>query len=233
MLGFVETMMLLMALPVLRGPDFAHIPRYQIWTDALCLREMAKQADSNYLKSMCVRNAVLSAWTTLEMACRDALGVPRFKGRDFKRDLNEELQAQGKPTVDFGLGVWGLLSSNTLEHRKKYAHAGVCLMDRFPPVTHADDAIAWVRQAIHDIYGRMGRTPPKWIDHDQSAGWPTDGTRLRAFGSVIQRGVDPLQPGVVKIVLVTPEGEEKTTEYLSSERRMTRSMVGLRMSLAD
>lgn len=82
-----ETIMLIMSLPVLRFPDFAHGPSYQLWTDALCLREMAKRAPNNYLQSMCVRNSVLCAWTTLEMACRDALGVPRFKGRDFKRNV--------------------------------------------------------------------------------------------------------------------------------------------------
>src|SRR2546430_136831 len=115
--------MSIMPLPILRSPDFAHLPRYQIWTDSLCLRQMARDAPSNYLQSMCVRNAVLSAWTTLEMACRDALGVERFKGRDFKRDLNEELQAHSKPPVDFGSGVWGSLSSKILKVRTNYAHA--------------------------------------------------------------------------------------------------------------
>ncbi len=205
-----------MPLPVLRPSDFAHIPRYQVWTDALCLREMARQAPNNYLQSMCVRNSVLAAWTTLEMACRDALGVQRFKGRDFKRDLNDELGAQGKLLVDFGTGVWGLLSSKTLQYRTEYAHAGVRLADRFPPVFHAAEAITWVRQAIHDIYGRVGKVPPKWVDHDQSPGWPSSGSQFGAFGVVSRQGADPTDPGTVRIALVTPEGEEKTTEYLSS-----------------
>ena len=64
-----------MAIPVLREKDFADRPRFQLWTDALCFREMAKQAANNYLSSMSVRNAVLSAWTTLEMACCDAFGL--------------------------------------------------------------------------------------------------------------------------------------------------------------
>jgi len=67
-----------MPLPVLRSKDFVHQARYQLWTDALCFREMAKQAPNNYLRSMCVRNAVLAACTTLEMACCDSLGVPRL-----------------------------------------------------------------------------------------------------------------------------------------------------------
>lgn len=177
---------------------------------------MAKQAPNNYLKSMCVRNAVLAAWTTLEMACKDALGVERFKGRDFKRDLNEELQNQGKTQVDFGTGFWGRLSSETLKHRTEYAHAGVKLADRFPASSHADDAIAWVRQAVHDIYGRMGKAVPKWLDHDDSPGWPSGGSRFGAFGVVSRAGADPNDPGTVRIALVTPEGDEKSTEYLPS-----------------
>ena len=63
---------------------------------------------------MCVRNAVLSAWTTLEMACRDALGILKFKGLDFKRALNEELEARAFDIIDFGSRFWGELSSRTL-----------------------------------------------------------------------------------------------------------------------
>jgi len=72
-----------MPLAVLRAKDFEHAPRFQLWTDALCFREMAKEAPNNYLRSMSVRNAVLSAWTTLEMACCDALGIEKL-GNDFR-----------------------------------------------------------------------------------------------------------------------------------------------------
>lgn len=200
--------------PVLRSPDFVHLPRYQIWTDALCLRDMARRAPNKYLQSMCVRNAVLSSWTTLEMACRDALSVEGFRGRDFKRDLNDELRAQGRPKMDFGTGVWGLLSSRTLKHRTEYAHAGVRLSDRFPPVSHAETAIAWVREAIHDIYARAGKISPKWVNHDQSPGWPRSGTQF-GVPTVTRQGADPDDPATVRIALVTPEGQEKTTDYLS------------------
>lgn len=205
-----------MALPVLRGPDFAHATRYQIWTDALCFRQMAKQAPNKYLESMCVRNAVLSAWTALEMACCDALGVKRFKGRDFKRDLNKELQARGKPTIDFGSGVWGRLSCKLMKGRNEYAHSGVQLADRFPPVSHADDAIAWVREAIRDIYRRMDKTPPTWVDHDQSNGWQAGGSRCSGSLTAVRKGADFSRPDVVKIVLVAEEGEEKISEFLPS-----------------
>jgi hypothetical protein len=78
-----------MALPVLRSKDFVHQPRFQLWTDALCFREMAKQAPNNYLRSMCVRNwflprgqlwrwlvAMRSASTNSAMIFDEAKGWP-------------------------------------------------------------------------------------------------------------------------------------------------------------
>jgi hypothetical protein len=38
-----------------------HAPRFQLWPDAICFREMAKQAPNTYLSNMCVRNAILLA----------------------------------------------------------------------------------------------------------------------------------------------------------------------------
>ena len=78
-----------MPLLVLRPKDISEAPRFQLWTDALCFRQMAKQAANNYLSGMCVRNAILSAWTALEMACCDALGIQKLE-TDFVRSLNGE-----------------------------------------------------------------------------------------------------------------------------------------------
>ena len=90
---------------VLRFKDISHAPRFQLWTDALTFLQMAKEAPNNYLGSMCVRNAVLSAWTTLEMACCDALGIQELKS-DFKRSLDDEFAAKGLTLLDFGSGLW-------------------------------------------------------------------------------------------------------------------------------
>ena len=74
---------------VLPAKDFAHRHLFLLWTDALCFREMAKQAPEKYLQSMCIRNAVLSAWTTLEMACGDALGVKKLRGEKKNHSLKD------------------------------------------------------------------------------------------------------------------------------------------------
>jgi hypothetical protein len=99
-----------MPLPVLRQKDFVHRLRFQLWTDALCFREMANQAPNNYLRGMSVRNAVLSAWTTLETACYHALGVRKLRGRDFQNGLNKALTTAGKKPVNFRSKIWRPIS---------------------------------------------------------------------------------------------------------------------------
>jgi hypothetical protein len=163
-----------MALPVLRSKDFVHQPRYQLWTDALCFREMAKQAPNNYLRSMCVRNAVLAAWTTLEMACCDSLSVPELPDRIFREGLKKALNKAGRPAINFGSGLWQRVLK-LQESRNDYTHMGGKLINRLPPVSVAEHAIITIREAIHDIYGRMGTPSPSWVDADQSGGWPQTG----------------------------------------------------------
>jgi hypothetical protein len=202
-----------MPLPVLRSKDFVHQPRYQLWTDALCFREMARQAPNNYLRSMCVRNAVLAAWTTLEIACCEALGIDKL-GNDFRRGLDEEFDKRGISRLNFGSGVWGKISSKTKDARKIYAHYGVKLSDRFPQVSIAEEAIQTIREAIHDIYGRMGKQSPVWVDFDGSAGRPqTGGFQATAHLTLLRGQLDQNAPETLRIAPVTEIGDEKVTDY--------------------
>jgi hypothetical protein len=199
----------------LRQKDFAHRPRFQLWTDALRFREMAKEAANNYLRSMCVRNAVLSAWTTLEMACCDALGIVKL-GNDFRRSLDEEFDKKAIARLDFGSGLWSKINCKTKEDRKKYTHFGVTPSDRFPSIEVAEDAIKTIREAIHDIYARMGKPSPKWVNLDESDGWPqTRGVGISMAHLTVSRGADPNAPDTYSIVLVTKTGEEKPFLYLA------------------
>lgn len=204
-----------MALPVLRSKDLAHKPRYQLWTDAICLRVMANQAPNNYLRSMCVRNAVLAASTTLEMACCEALGVSQLPDRTFKEGLKKALAALGKPAIDFGSGLWQRVLQ-IRESRNDYTHVGAAVINLFPAVRVAEEAIGVMREAIHDIYARMDKTSPVWVNFDSSAGWPQiGGITGTAFPSIYQAGTDLTAPETFRIVLVTVEGAEKPTEYLA------------------
>lgn len=80
----------------------------------------------------------------------------------------------------------------------------------------AEEAIVTIRKAIQDIYARVGKHSPRWIDNDQSEGWQERriGTGLSGHLTVSNAGAHPETPGVVKIVLVTEQGEEKATRYL-------------------
>jgi len=174
---------------------------------------MAKQAPNNYLRSMCVRNAVLAAWTTLEMASCDALGIAKL-GNDFRRSLDEEFDKKAIPRLDFGSGVWCKINSKTKEARKKYAHFGVDISDRFPPVSVAEEAIETIREAIHDIYAKVGKQCPIWVDADKSDGWTsTGGFQMTAHATVLRGQPNPDAPDTYRIVLVTENHEKKATDY--------------------
>jgi hypothetical protein len=123
-----------MPLSVLRSKEFSDAPRFQLWTDALCFRAMAKEAANNYLSSMCVRNAILAAWTTLEMACCDALGIEKLE-RDFKESLNDEFDKRNIPRLNFGSGLW-----QEIHHGKKQSEAVRTLRSNYLRSVSACDA---------------------------------------------------------------------------------------------
>jgi hypothetical protein len=117
---------------------------------------------------MCVRNVVLSAWTTLEMACCDALGLPEINR--FKDDLKTAIQQAGKTPTDFGSWLWKrILEIRDL--RNDYTHMVKRIANRFPQALVAEEAIEKIREAIHDIYGKIGKLTSGWVDLDESGGW--------------------------------------------------------------
>jgi hypothetical protein len=204
-----------MPLSVLRSKEFSEAPRFQLWSDALCFRAMSNEAANHYLESMCVRNAVLSGWTTLEMACCDALGISKIE-RDFKECLHAEFDKRNIPRLDFGSGLWQDINTKIKGHRNRFMHSGVSISNRFPPVSIADEAISTIRKAVHEIYAALGKQAPRWIDSDQSEGWTqrVSGVSVSVHPTLLHAGASPETPGVVKVVLVNPQGEEKASRYL-------------------
>jgi len=111
--------------------------------------------------------------------------------------------------------MWHYVNSTLKGHRKVFTHFGVKLSDRFPPVSLAEEAITKVREAIRDIYARLGKSSPAWVAHNESGGWPQRrNSSAGAHMTALEKGASPSTPGVVKIVLVTPQGEEKPPRYL-------------------
>ena len=206
---------------VLPARDFAHRSLFFLWTDALCFREMAKQPADKYLESMCIRNAVLSAWTSMEMACRDALGVQKIKGKSeesFIEKLSRELEKRGKDGLNLDSGVWYDLNKTVRPMRNIFAHVGVESAEkRFPPFSIAENAIKWIRLAIHDIYSRTGKDSPKWVNSDNEGGWPRRQGGLSGSLTVLEKGANPNSPAVIKLTLVRDNGKEDDYRYFSSE----------------
>jgi hypothetical protein len=149
------------------------------------------------------------------MACCDALGITKLE-RDFKESLHNEFDKRNIPRLDFGSGLWQEINTKVKGHRNRFMHSGVSISNRFPPVSIADDAILTIRKAVHEIYAALGKQAPRWIDHDQSAGWqgPRPGITGSVHSTLLHAGATPETPGVVKIVLVTEQGEEKVPRYL-------------------
>jgi hypothetical protein len=149
---------------------------------------MATEAPNNYLRSMCVRNAVISACTALEMGCCDALAIPEINR--FKEDVNAALRQARKTAIDFGSGLWQRILK-IRDSRHEYAHSGVSISDRFPSLSVAEDAIAKLREAIRDIYVRAGKQIPAWVNLDTSSGWPqTGGITVGAHATVMRGPID-------------------------------------------
>jgi hypothetical protein len=166
-------------------------------------------------RPLCIRNAVLSAWTTLEMACRDALGLDELKGT-FLETLNFELEKRGKSRLDFSSGPWQRIKTTVLPNRKTYSHFGVKSdEERFPPAAAAQEAIHWIRLAIEDIYKRIGKDCPRWIMTEHTGGWP-ERRRIgitNAALSALEPGANPNSPDVIKLTLVREDKKEDDYRY--------------------
>jgi hypothetical protein len=208
---------------VLPAKDFSHRPLFLLWTDALCLREMAKQAPEKYLQSMCIRNAVLSAWTSLEMACSDALNVKKLRGvkkESFIEKLSRELAKRGKGSLNLDSGIWHDLNETVRCNRNIFAHSGVESAEKsFPPFSIAEDAIKWIRSGIQEIYNLMGQNCPKLVNIDHIGGWPErrSGLFITASLLVLERGANPNSPDVIKLTLVREDGKEDDYRYFPPE----------------
>jgi hypothetical protein len=57
-------------------PKLVDTPHYHLWTDALHLRALAHHARNQWDRGTYVRSALIVAWTSLELACDDALDTP-------------------------------------------------------------------------------------------------------------------------------------------------------------
>ncbi len=142
-----------------------------LWNDALHARALARQTLDDWYRGTYVRWTVTTAWTVLEICCRDALGNNRI-GNRFKDDVNAAIAQNGFSPIAWGGGVWQtVLELQPL--RTKYTHMLVQQDELWPDTEVADRAIVVVRNAVKDIYRIANKQIPEWVDMDEDDGWRT------------------------------------------------------------
>jgi hypothetical protein len=194
----------LYALSVLRSKDFSDAPRSQLWADALFFRAMAKEAANNYLSSMCVRKAILSAWTTLEMACCNALGIKKLE-RDFKESLHSDFDKRNIPRLNLSSGLWQEINPTIKGYRKLFVHSGVTISIGFRPFRSLKRRFRRFERQCTISMHELGSSHHAGPTADQSGGWPRRGLGAVMSGrlTISDARAHPDTPGVVKIGLVT------------------------------
>jgi hypothetical protein len=90
--------------------------------------------------------------------------------------------------LDWGQGIWQQVRQ-IHKLRNEYVHRAIPEEHLFAQVEQADKAISVLRDAIHDLYFRLGIPSPEWIDDDENPVVPKRGlAHLTVTGA---RGDDP------------------------------------------
>lgn len=171
-------------------------PHYHLWTDALHGRALAKQAKNRWDRGTYVRWTVMTAWTVLEMACEDALETAGI-GRRFKENLDAACVEKAVTSIDWGSAVWQRVST-LHQARKDFVHINTIQERLFLSFEEADRAISTAREAIADIFGRVGKSPPNWLQDDDDKGWDR-GLGTMGHLQAVHAGVDPQGEETVRI----------------------------------
>lgn len=147
-----------------KHPKIVTSPHYHLWSDALHGRALARQANNRWDRGTYVRWTVITAWTTLEMACEHAIGVPEI-GRRFRKNLDAAVASAGFQPLDWGSGIWQeVLRIHAA--RKDFVHLNVSQAQLFAEIDLAELAIDNIRRAIAAIYTHAGNNPPTWLADD-------------------------------------------------------------------
>jgi len=182
-------------------------PHYHLWTDALHARELARRSKNDWDRGTYVRWTIQSSWTAFEMACEDALERTRL-GTRMKDNLDQALHHRQLSAIDWGQGLWQrVVRVQSLRH--DYTHPGLEQHRLFAPTGECEFAIDVLRAAIKDIYARVGKQRPLWVEDDRNPEEPGS----MAFAKVTRAGAKEGDPDVIA-VSYTYRGEEHTSEVL-------------------
>ncbi len=200
-----------------------------LWTDALHVRQLAREAANRWDRGTYVRLCVVLAWTALELGCQEALCAPEI-GYRFKDNLDRAVAAKSLPPLEWSQGVWQEVR-RIQEIRKAFVHKFASLADMFPESAVADDAIAVVRAAIASIFDHAAVASPDWIEFDHSHGWAgRSGASDVVYATAITGGVSPDDPIAVRICYVADQVERISGihppgfDYTSEVERLVRAI---------
>lgn len=176
-----------------------------LWTDALHMRELARQSKNKWDRGTYVRMTVINCWTTIEIACQEALNEPKIS-YSFKQNLDNTLREKGLMPLAWGKGVWQDVT--TLQSiRKSYAHQFLTLSELFQELDTAEFAVKVAREAINEIYSHTRQTAPGWAKYDSDKGWD-NGDRSGTSLYVTKAGWDKSDSESIEITYLY-DGKEK------------------------
>lgn len=139
---------------------------YHLWDDALHARTLAKnESEGSWQQGTYVRFTVIFAWIVLEQCCKDALDDPNI-GYSYYRDMNNALRNKQLPLIDWNNGIWKDVSE-LKDLKNQYTHNNFDQNELWATLDKADKAIEVAREAIKDIYLRVGKPTPTWVDDDE------------------------------------------------------------------
>ena len=196
------------------NPVLVDSTQCHLWTDALHVRELAREAVNRWDRGTYVRLCVVLAWTALELGCQDALQDPGI-GHSFKDNLDRAVATLGLPPLDWSQGLWQDVR-RIQDLRKAYVHKFATLSEMFPESEIADGAIAVIRSAVVAIYCHVGKAPPDWTEFDRSHGWAEQrGVLDTMHACVIAGGVSADDPTAIKVCYVIDQVEHVSGIYPS------------------
>jgi hypothetical protein len=179
---------------------------YHVWSDALHLRQLARQTPDKWDRSTYVRAAVVMAWTAFETALADVLNAQRIGGK-FRENVDAAVYASGLAPLDWGKGIWQSVA-HLNACRVDYVHRTAAGTDLFPEVSVVDGALQTIRNALTDLYHNAGKAPPIWTSDDSDRGWTGSGKGgCYAYGIAIHGRVDQDALDTLRVAFVDKRGE--------------------------
>lgn len=193
--------------PVLVDSTHCHL-----WTDALHIRQLAREAANRWDRGTYVRLCVSLAWTALEIGCQEALDDPKI-GYSFKVNLDKAIANQRLSPLDWSQGVWQQVR-RLQEVRKTFVHRFRALDELFPDCEVADDAVVVARDGIAAVFAHASKKVPAWINFDASHGWARNtGASDVAHACIIVGGVNPNEPTAIRVCYVVEQIEHVSGIY--------------------